>query len=150
LHGERSNDVRPPRKYLGEVLRLAGRCDEAEAIHRDALALEHELFGAQDILPIAATKHQLALDLLEAGRSELLPEARQLTDGSLAYLRAHEPEPMRLGDVLTTSGRIAAAQGDRARARRELDEAVRLLASTRGENAPSTRTALQALQALGR
>jgi hypothetical protein len=137
-----------PRKYLGEVLRLAGRFDEAEATHRDVLALERELFGDKDNLAIAATKHQLALDLLGTGRRERLAEARQLMDEALVFVRAQE-EPIRLGELLSTSGRIAAAQSDTARARRELQDAVRLLASSRGAGAPSTRKAAQALQALG-
>jgi serine/threonine-protein kinase len=148
IHGADSNDVRVPRKYLGEVMRMARRYSEAEAIHRAALEQEARLFGSQDTLASAATKHQIALDLLESGRPDRLSEARRLVAESLAFLRAHPSNAGRLGEYLTTSGRISAAQGDRAAARSDLAEARDLLARVRGEDAPSTRTARRALAAL--
>jgi tetratricopeptide (TPR) repeat protein len=148
IHGERSNEVRSPRKYLGEVLRMAGRPVEAEALHRDAMALERELFAGRDTIATASTRHQLALDLLAAGGPVRLVEARRLTDEAIVFLRAHDLEPLRLGDYLITSGRIAAAQGDAARARREIEEAVRYITPRRGPRAPSILLARQTLQAL--
>jgi hypothetical protein len=54
-----------------------------------------------------------------------------------------------VGLILTTSGRIAAARGQRAEARAALGEALGLLSALRGEAAPSTRAARRALAALG-
>jgi hypothetical protein len=84
-HGADSNDARGPRKYLGEVLRMAGRCEEAEALHRRSLDLERRLFGSEDTIASASTKHQIALDILESGRPERLAEARSFASESLAF-----------------------------------------------------------------
>jgi tetratricopeptide (TPR) repeat protein len=148
LHGADSNDARGPRKYLGEVLRMAGRCEEAEGLHLRSLELERRLFGSEDTVASASTKHQIALDILESGRPERLAEASRFAAESLAFFRTGSPTAARLGEVLATEGRIAAAQGDRARARKALEEAVALLSAARGDDAPSTRTARKALAAL--
>ena len=148
LHGAESDDVRVPKSYLGEILRMAGHFEEAEALHRWALDLARRLHGGDDKPAAAAAKNQLALDLLEAGRPERLAEARRFADESLSFLRGRPSEPARLGDVLATSGRIAAAQRDFARARRELAEAVERLSAARSDDAPSTRVARRALAAL--
>jgi serine/threonine-protein kinase len=148
IHGADSDDARVPRRRLGEVLRLAGKYDEAEALHRRGLEVDRKLFGGEDNLNAAGSKHQLALDLLESGRRDRLAEARHLADEALAVVRTGRPDATKTGETLTTSGRIAAAQGDLARARRELGEAVELLRADRGEDAPSTRLARSALASL--
>jgi serine/threonine-protein kinase len=148
IHGPDANDIRRPLEQLGEVLRLAGKSDEAEVVHRRVLGLERKLFGAEDNLDVVATKHLLALDLLESGRRDRLAEARRLTDEALAFLRTRPPDPARTGEMLLTSGRIAAAQGDRPRARRELAEAVELTSAAFGEDAPTSRAARRALAAV--
>ena len=68
-----------------------------------------------------------------------------MIDEAVAFLRGEDARHPRLGDFLLASGQIALAEGDRARARRELAEAVPLLAS-RGKDHPQTREAEALLQ----
>ncbi len=139
LHGPESNEVRGPKKHLGETLRRAGRIAEALAVHRDVLALERRLFGPGDHRAITASHFQLALDHEALGTPPALAEARRLLDLALASLRRRGDDPVRTGEALAVSGRLAAAQGDPARARRELLEADRLLSAVLAPDAPTRR-----------
>ncbi len=137
LHGAESDEVRGPKKHLGETLRLAGRIEEALALHREVLAREHRLFGPGESRAVTASYVQLALDQEALGTPPALAEARRLLDRAVAALRRRGNDPVRMGEALAISGRVAAAQGDRARARRELTAADRLLAPALAPEAPT-------------
>ena len=151
IHGADSDDVRVPRKYLGEMVRRAGRPREAATIHREVLELERRLFGTEDHVAIATSKERLAEDLLDAGGGDELAEARRFCDESRAFFESHEsnsPRPVRIGHLLALSGRIAAARGDAERARADLTRGLDLLTTNLGPEAPSTTAARRALASL--
>jgi serine/threonine-protein kinase len=150
LHGPESNEVRGPKKHLGETLRAAGRVEEALALHREVLALERRLFGPGEDRAVTASYVQLALDHEARGTPPALAEARRLLDRALAALRRRGDDPVRTGEALAVSGRVAAAQGDPARARRELSEADRLLAAVLAPAAPTRRRLREELGKLRR
>ncbi len=137
LLGPESDSVRTPLVALGEALRREGRTAEAIATHEKTLAMAIRLFGEGETLASAASRQQLAEDHLRAGSRADLLQARTYADASLAYFRAHPKSPSRLARVLVTSARVALAAGDRARARRELAEAVPILAASLPAGAPS-------------
>jgi serine/threonine protein kinase/tetratricopeptide (TPR) repeat protein len=148
IHGRDADDVRVPRKYLGEMVRRAGRPAEAAAIHRDVLALERRLFGTEEHVSVATSKERLAEDLLDQAGPDELAEARTLCDESLAYFEDRGARPVRVGRLLTLSGRIAAARGHGTRARADLARGLDLLTTNLGPDAPSTTAARRALAKL--
>ena len=147
LHGADSNDVRVPRKYLGQILRLAGRPAEALEIHLAALRFERELMGGDDNGAVTASKELIVQDLLDLGGAENLVRARLLLDEALATAREREPASARAGRLLALSARLAGARADPARARADLAEALGILESALPPDAPSVREARRALTA---
>lgn len=139
--GPESNEIRAPLKYLGDVLRLQGRPAEALALHRRALAIERKLFATEQHAGVAASNYHIALDLLELGGLEELAEARRKIDAAVAFLRPTDPDHPQFHKFLLASGRIALAEGDRQRARRELGEAATRIRAHRGPDHPLTHEA---------
>jgi eukaryotic-like serine/threonine-protein kinase len=137
LHGSRSNDVRIPRKYLGEVYRLAGRHKEAEAELREVLDIEREIFESDHTVAVSVTKLQLSLVLLETGVASRLPEARRLIDEALETQNDLNVPPSHRAHVLMASGRIAMAENDQSRARLEIQQAIDLFTTILDDTAPS-------------
>jgi tetratricopeptide (TPR) repeat protein len=136
-------------KLLGEVARGQGRPAEALAMHRRALEIERKLFGSAVHPGIATSEYQIALDLLDLRTPASLAEARQSIDQAIATVRQVDAEHPNVEKFLVTSGRIALAAGDRARARRDLTEAVARLRRHRGEDHPVTREAEELLRQVG-
>ena len=147
--GPESYEIRTALKYLGEVARLRGHPDRALALHRRALEIERKLFGVAAHPGVAASNYQIALDLLALGAREGLAEARRRIDAAILFLRQNHPEHPQLADYLLASGRVALAAGDRARARRDLAEAVVLLQDQRGKDHPLSREAAALLRRAG-
>lgn len=142
-----SHEIRTALKYLGEVARLRGHPERALALHRRALAIERKLFGAVAHPGVASSNYQITLDLLALG--EGLAEARRRIDEAIDFLRQNDPGHPQLEDFLVASGRVALATGDRARARRDLAEAVVLLQGHRGKDHPLSREAAALLRRAG-
>jgi serine/threonine-protein kinase len=150
LFGPDGDFVRIPLRQLGENLRGQGRITEATALHRRARSIEEKLFGDGGNASEVATLRELALDLLASGDRSALAEARAAVDLALARLGSASPNPLRAGDLLVTSARVAEAEGDRNRARRDHAAALALLEPERGESAPSVRAIRAALSRLSR
>jgi hypothetical protein len=135
--GAESNEVRAPIKYLGELMRRAGRPAAALELHQRALAIERKLFATDQHPAVALSRNQLALDRLALATPAALAEAQRDADAAVAFCRARPAEEARLGEFLATSGRVALARGDRERARSELAAAVEKLVARLGPEAPS-------------
>ncbi len=147
--GPRSYDARTPSRQLGEVLLLAGRPAEAEALLRETLEIEVELFGSRRHRNSAATLHKLALAVLASGRPGARAEARSLLDEGLA-ITATEAAPSTIGaELLLASGQLAGEDLQLERARRELAAAGESFARVKGPEHRLTRQAATALARLG-
>jgi len=147
VFGKTSDSLRAPLNNLGEVARLRGRLDEAEGLHRRALAIQLEAIGA-GAPSVPGTRLQLALDLLARPTPPRLAEARDQIDQAIDLQRKIDGGHPRLDEMLLASGRVALAQRDRVRSRRELSEAVERLSSHHGEADARTRIARAELAAL--
>jgi tetratricopeptide (TPR) repeat protein len=147
--GPESNEIRTALKYLGETFLLRGQPFRALALHRRAREIELKIFGTAAHPGVAASDHLIALDLLELGTPAGLAEARSRLDQATAFLRGSDPGHPRLDQILVASGRVALAQGDRPRARRDLAEAVDRLRAHHGESHPDTREAAALLRRAG-
>ena len=140
MFGKDSDSLRAPLNNLGELRRLQGRLDEAEALHRRALAIQLKAVGP-DGPAVPGTRWQLALDLLARPTPERLAEARSQIDQAVALQRKIDADHPRLDEMLVTSAAVARAQADPLRARRELTEALDRLRAHHGEADPRTRAA---------
>jgi tetratricopeptide repeat protein len=147
--GPEGHEIRTALKYLGEVARLRGDPNRALTLHRRALAIERKLFGAAAHPGVASSNYQITLDLLALGAREGLAEARRRIDEAIGFLRHEQPGHPQLEDFLVASGRVALATGHRARARRDLAEAVVLLQNHRGKDHPLSREAALLLRRAG-
>ncbi len=99
--------------------------------------IEIKLFGEKPTVATAVTHGQLAEDHLAARSGEGLREARREIELALAFFETRPDDAPHLGGVLEVSARVALAEGDRARARRELARAVGLFSTFLGPSAPS-------------
>lgn len=147
IHGAESDPVRAPMKHLGENLRRQGRIAEALLLHQQTLAIESKIFGDKPTLATATTHAQLAEDLLATGAASGTTGARREIAEALAYFEKIDDAP-HLGRALETSARIALAEGDRRRARRDLERAVALLTNSLDAAAPSLAQAKRELARL--
>lgn len=147
--GKEADSLRAPLNDLGELRRLHHRPDDAEALHRRALAIQMKTVGSNNP-SVPGTRFQLALDLLARPTSEHLAEARVELDQAISLTRKFDADHPRLDEMLLASGRVARYQGDRERARREVGEAVERLGRHRGEKDPRTADARAALSEIGR
>ncbi|HEY4230856.1 MAG TPA: tetratricopeptide repeat protein, partial [Thermoanaerobaculia bacterium] len=140
LFGPEADQLRAPLNQMGEVLLARDLPDDAAVLHRRALAIQLESVGAESP-SVAGTRYLLALDLLAKGRAADLSEARELLDAAIAVQKKADADHPRLDDMLLASGRVASAQGDRARAGQDLTEAANRYARHRGAGDPRTREA---------
>ncbi len=147
LYGTDADNRRAPLNPLGELLRLRGRVDDAAQLHRRELALQLKSEGPENPA-VPETRLQLALDLLERPSPEHLAEARKQLDLAMALMRRIDAEHPRLDEMLLASGRVAKGEGDSARARRELQEALERLRRHHGDGDARTRDARAALAQL--
>ncbi len=142
--GKESDNLRSPLNSLGELRRLQSRWDEATLLHRRALAIQLETVGAKSPA-VPGTRLQLALDLLARPTAAHLAQARAELDQAIALTRNTDADHPRLDEMLLASGRVARSQGDRARARRDFEEALERLRRHHGEKDPRTIAAKAAL-----
>ncbi len=149
LFGKDSDSLRAPLNNLGELRRLQGRWDEAEALHRRALAIQLKSVGP-DGPAVPGTRWQIAMDLLGRPTTAHLAEARSEVDQALTLQERIDAEHPRMDEMLVTSAEIARAQGDRARARRELTDALERLRKHHGAADPRAQKAGVELVALDR
>ena len=149
LYGAESNNRRAPLNALGEVYRLRGRLDQATGLHRRALAVQLESVGPENPA-VAWTRFQLAVDLLARSVPEALAEARAQIDQAISLQRRIDSEDPRLDEMLVASARVAEAQADGQRARRELREGLDRLREHHGAADRRTLRAATELAALSR
>ena len=148
VDGPQSLPLRSALKYLGEVERELGRPEVALAQHRRALAIERHVYGKDEHLGIAASRYQIALDLLAAGDAKSLALADEEIATAIAVVRRLDSDAPRLDDFLQASARIALQRGDPVRARRDLTEAVARFRAHDGPLHPRTLAAERDLAAL--
>ncbi len=96
--GPESYQVARPLEQLGETLRLAGRLEEAIAVHRRCLAVTRKVLG-EDHARAGLAARQLALDLLARGASGDRDEARGLLETARSILREKSPQDPLLPDI---------------------------------------------------
>ena len=148
--GPRSPHVTIARIRLGGVLREEGRLEEAIERHRLGAeeAIRAERAARRDAWDSPALG--LALDLMARRQGSDLAEARRALDAALAGSGdGSASSPLYRGILEASSGRLALLEGDRARARRDLHEAVDRLAAALPPDAPSlvdTRRQLSSLR----
>jgi serine/threonine-protein kinase len=146
LSGTESYELRLPLKELGEALTTAGEGAEAVATLERVRRLEVKLFGTPQNRAVAGSDLLLARARLVRGAPGDAGLARQALDEALLSFAKVAPEDLLYGHSLLESGRLALAEGDRGRARRELAAAEHLLAVRRGPDHPQTREARRLLK----
>ncbi len=105
LNGKDSSEAVDARSRLGETLRMRGRVDEALPLHRQSVEVVLRLEGEKSPW-LAVERYQLAADLIAAGGSENLAEARRLLDQSLATLEKKSPPHQRLAEIQAASAKL--------------------------------------------
>lgn len=148
VDGPQSLPLRTALKYLGEVERELGRPALALEQHRRALDIERRIFGKDEHLGIAATRFQIALDLLAVGDETSAARAAEEIATAIAVVRKLDREAPRLDEFLLASARIALRRGDPSSARRDLSEAVERYRAHDGPIHPRTLAAERELAAL--
>jgi tetratricopeptide (TPR) repeat protein/tRNA A-37 threonylcarbamoyl transferase component Bud32 len=154
--GANAYELVQPLQELAEVETSAGEADAAVATLRRARALDERLFHTVERPSVARTDLLLGRALLAraggglrggggggggGGAAGDRREARRVLDEGLGiYARVHPRDVLR-GESLVESGRLALAEGDRARARADLAAAVPLLAARKGPDHAETREA---------
>jgi serine/threonine-protein kinase len=106
IEGAEGNSVRAALKHLGRAHRDLDDPATALALHQRALEIERRLFATDEHLGVAATKYQIALDLIELGRRA---EAGRMLDDAIATLDRVAPDDQRRADFLAARERVAAA-----------------------------------------
>ena len=127
LAGPESYELRLPLKELGETLTKSGATAEAIATLERVRRLEEKLFGTIQHGEVAGSDLLLAQARLARGAAGDRQAARRSLDEALAIFSSKASKDLLYGKVLLESGRLALAEGDRARARRELAAAQPLL-----------------------
>jgi tetratricopeptide (TPR) repeat protein len=125
--GPESYALRLPLKELGETLTKAGAAGEAIATLERLHRLEGKLFGTFQHTDVAGSELLLAEALLARGAAGDRQAARRTLDEAIATFTRLQPKDLLFGKVLLESGKLALAEGDRARARRELMAAEQIL-----------------------
>jgi eukaryotic-like serine/threonine-protein kinase len=127
LAGPESYELRLPLKELGQTLTEAGAAPEAIAILTRVRRLEEKLFGTIQHAEVGGSDLLLAEALLARGAAGDRQAARRTLDEALAIFSRLRPKDLLNSKVLLESGKLALADGDRARARRELVAAEAIL-----------------------
>jgi eukaryotic-like serine/threonine-protein kinase len=149
LAGTGDYQLRLPLEQLGEVLTAAGDAGQAVATLRRARTLLDRLYGTREHHEVAGNDLLLARALLARAAAGDAREARRALDEGLEVFARTAREDKLYGETLLESGRLALAEGDRARARRDLAAAEALLAARKGPAHADTRTAHRLLAAAG-
>ncbi len=148
VDGPQSLTLRSAWKYLGEAERELGDPVAALEHHRLALAIERQAYAKDEHLGIAASRYQIALDLLAMDDAAAWTSAAEEISRAITVVRKLDAEAPRLDDFLLASARIARRRGDREAARRELTEAVARFRAHDGPTHPRTATAERELAEL--
>jgi eukaryotic-like serine/threonine-protein kinase len=127
LSGPDSYALRMPLKELGETLTEAGATHEAVATLERLHKLEGKVFGTFQHADVAGSELLLAEALLARGGPGDRQAARRTLDEAIATFTRLQPRDLLFGKVLAASGKLALAEGDRVRARRELVAAEAIL-----------------------
>ncbi len=148
VEDSQSLTLRAALKYLGEAERELGTPGVALEHHRRALEIERRVYGKDEHLAIAASRYQIALDLLAMGDAASWVDAAGELAIAIAVVRKLDREAPRLDDFLLASARIALRRGDTDSARRDLTEALARYRAHDGPTHPRTATAERELAAL--
>jgi tetratricopeptide (TPR) repeat protein len=127
LAGPEGYELRQPLRQLGEAMTAVGDTAGAIATLERTRHLEETLFGTLRHAEIASTDLLLAQAWLARGAAGDRRTARGVLDESLGILSSLGTKDLIHGKVLLESGRLALAEGDRPRARRDLAAAEPLL-----------------------
>ena len=149
LAGPESYELRLPLKELGETLRKAGANDEAVTTLERVRRLEEKLFGTTQHDQVAGSDLLLAQAFLARDAPGDRQAARRTLDEASEILARVAPRSLLYGGVLLESGKLALAEGDRARARRELAAAEPILLSHFAPTHVKVREARRLLAAAG-
>jgi tRNA A-37 threonylcarbamoyl transferase component Bud32 len=139
-----------PLEELGEAQTAAGDAPAAVSTLRRVRALAEKVFGRRSNREVAVSDVLLARALLARGKDGDRREARRNLDEGLETLARLHPNGAWYAESLLDSGRLALAEGDRARARRDLAAAEPLLAARKGPAHSQTREAHRLLSSAGR
>ncbi len=120
LAGPESYQLRLPLKELGETLTRAGASSEAIATLERVRRLEEKLFGTTRHRDVAGSDLLLAQARLARGKGGDTQAARRSLDEAIAIFSHLASNDRLYGRTLLESGKLALAEGNRARARREL------------------------------
>ncbi|HEY2291721.1 MAG TPA: serine/threonine-protein kinase [Thermoanaerobaculia bacterium] len=127
LAGPESYELRMPLKELGQTLTEAGANDEAVATLQRERRLEEKLFGTIRHREVGGSDLLLAQALIARDGPADRQAARHTLDEALGIFSSVSPKELLNGETLLESGKLALADGDRARARRELAAAEPIL-----------------------
>jgi hypothetical protein len=127
LAGPEAYELRLPLKELGETLTNAGATTEAIATLERVRRLEEKLFGTLQHGEVASSDLLLTRARLARGAAGDRQAARRSLDEALGIFARKASTELLYGKVLLESGKLALAEGNHARARRELALAEPLL-----------------------
>jgi serine/threonine-protein kinase len=127
ITGPESYELRLPLKELGETLTKDGATGEAITTLERVRRLEGKLFGTLQHREVAGSDLLLAQARRLHGTRGDLAAARRSLDEALAILSRLGPRELLAGLLRLESGRLALAEADRARARRDLTAAEPIL-----------------------
>ncbi len=127
LTGPQSYELRLPLKELGEALTKAGAASEAIAVYQRVRHVEEKLFHTIRHLSVAGSDLLLAQAYLARGAAGDAGEGRRWLDEALGIYAHLGSRDLLYGDALRESGKLALAEGNPLRARRELAAAEPLL-----------------------
>jgi serine/threonine protein kinase/Tfp pilus assembly protein PilF len=150
LSGPDAYEIRLPLKQLGEVLAASGSLNEGIALLRRARALEEKLFHTIDHREVGGSDLLVGRSLLRRAGPGDLREARRVIDEGLNIFHKVNPQDVLNGECLLESGKLAIAEGDAARAQRDLAAAEPLLVATKGAEHAETRSVRTMLAALAK
>jgi eukaryotic-like serine/threonine-protein kinase len=127
ITGPQGYELRMPLRELGETLTQAGATAEAIAMLTRERQLAEKLFGTTQHLQVGGSDLLLAQAYLARGTPVDRQAARRTLDEAIAVFTRVGPKDLFFGKTLLESGKLALAEGDRPRARRELAAAEPIL-----------------------
>jgi tetratricopeptide (TPR) repeat protein/tRNA A-37 threonylcarbamoyl transferase component Bud32 len=150
LSGPESYELRLPLKELGQTLTEVGAASEAVATLERVRRLEEKLFGTIHHGEVATSDFLIAQARLARGAAGDRQAARQALDEAQSILSQPPSGELIYAKVLLESGQLSLAEGDRARARREIAAAERLFVTRLKPGHAMIRKAQRLLTALGK